>query len=280
MNNTQMDIKGKLLDLDSLPPLSMTAARLLEVLGDPDLSVQELAEIIETDPAMSARIIGLANAAFFAQVRPIYSVQEAMLRVLGMRAVRSLALSLALAKGFDFSHCPEFDVGNYWSTALISATLARNVALDMVREDIDSDEVYLCGLLHGIGELALVHLQPEKMKLVYQELSKAPDADYIQLERDILGVDHWYAGEWVAVRWNLPESVVHSISYLRESHSNAHNADLVEIVRACRNWTIARINHQPDALHVGGVETALLEKTVTNLEEKFEELMSLAGGMA
>lgn len=281
MLKAQPDITARLLDLESLPPLSPTAGKLVNALGDPDLSIKALAQIIETDPTLVARITGLANAAFFAQIRPIYSVEEAMIRVLGMRTVRSLALSLMLAKNFEVYSCSGFELRDYWATALISATLGRRVAQSLPKEmEVDSDEVYLCGLLHGIGELVLVHLFSDKMGQVYQQVEKTPEIDVISLEQDLIGMDHWQAGEWLAVRWSLPESVLHSISYLREHRINENNANLVQIIRACRFWTLAQLGGEETELRVAGVDDGLLDDAAIDLVDKLDDLMSLAGGMA
>jgi len=274
------EVSGQLLGLESLPPLSSVANKLLDVLSDPNLEVSELAGIIETDPALAARIVGLSNAAFFAQVRPIYSVEEAMLRVLGMTTVRSLALSLSMAKSLSFSECVGFNVQRYWSIALISATLSRLIS-QSTKCEIDGDEVYLCSLLHGIGELATVHLFPQKMNEVYSKLEKDPQADAISLERDLIGLDHWQAGEWLAVRWHLPQSVVGTISYFKEHMADSKNYKLVDIVKASRCWTISKISGEEDAvLHIDGVDDELLVPIAENMNGKIEELLALAGGMS
>ena len=87
------------MDLEHLPPLTPVATRLLAVTSDPDLAINELAAIIEQDPPLTARILGLANSAFFGQVNPIFKVEHAIIRVLGLNMVRSLALSIALTGG-------------------------------------------------------------------------------------------------------------------------------------------------------------------------------------
>ncbi|MCU7810600.1 MAG: HDOD domain-containing protein, partial [Candidatus Thiodiazotropha sp. (ex Notomyrtea botanica)] len=80
----------KVLKLKHLPPLSSTATRLLELLADEDLSLELLSNVISQDPGISARILGVANSAYFGQTSPIHSVEEAVIRVLGLNMVRSL----------------------------------------------------------------------------------------------------------------------------------------------------------------------------------------------
>ena len=120
-------LREDVLCLEQIPPLSATAARLLEIATDPDLEVAQLAEVIEQDPPLTARILGLANSAFFGQANPVLTVEEAIIRVLGLNMVRSLALSLALAGSFNTAACPAFRLDRYWLQALASAALGREL---------------------------------------------------------------------------------------------------------------------------------------------------------
>ncbi len=80
---THNNARDEVLELKHLPPLSITATRLLEAVGDPDVDVERLAEIINQDPGLMGRIVGLANAAYFGQRNPITTVQEAIFVFLG-----------------------------------------------------------------------------------------------------------------------------------------------------------------------------------------------------
>jgi hypothetical protein len=111
--NSAVTAGQKILQARDLPPLSFTATRLLELSADPDVEVDDLAAVIEQDPALTARILGVANSAYFGQVNPVLSVETAIIRVLGFNMVKSLALSIAMAGIFDTSKCPSFDLETY-----------------------------------------------------------------------------------------------------------------------------------------------------------------------
>jgi HD-like signal output (HDOD) protein len=205
--------KYRVQQLKQLPALSTTVSQLLAMLSDSNIEINDLAEVIERDPALTARIIGLANAAYFAQQRPVTSVTEAIIRVLGLQMVKTLALSIALCGAFDTSRCPGFKLDAYWFQAFGSAQLVRKLVLRMdAKNRPDPDEVYLMALLLDIGVLVLVHEFPQEYAKVLAHLEKEPGSDVERLEQDQLGISSRQAGEWLTDRWHLPQFVVRAIA--------------------------------------------------------------------
>lgn len=178
------------------------------------MEIEQLAAIIEQDPAISARVLGVANSAYFGQTKPVNTVREAIIRVLGTNLVKSLSVSIALAGVFDPGNCRGFDLAEYWYTALATATLSRMLVLSHSQPHrAEADSVYLCGMLHNIGQLLLAHVHPEPMSQVMDEWSRDPAQDIRSLERKHLHIDFLQAGEWLTRRWHLPEAVVEVIGY-------------------------------------------------------------------
>jgi HD-like signal output (HDOD) protein len=263
------------LQLDHIPPLSGTASALLGVANDPDLDAKRLAGILERDPQLTARVLGLANAAFFGQSRPVLNLEEAIIRVLGLHVVRNLALSMALAGSFDVSNCPDYDMQKYWLTALGSAELSRRLAQAQGQpEFVHPDIAYLCGLLHNLGEIALVHLRPDLMCAAIRDHQAMQESDLATLERRHLGLDSWQAGEWLAFRWQLPDPVAHTIGYFASGACEGPDAALVQLVQQARAWMIASLDGQ-------AVEAAddRLEQATADFSDRLDELRSLAASL-
>jgi HD-like signal output (HDOD) protein len=192
--------------LQSLAPLPVVAQRLLSDLDRKDLSLGQLSEVIEMDPALTARIVGLANSAYFANRQPVYSVADAVGRVLGLDMVRNLALGILLSGPFDTRACRAFDAERFWFSAMGTAMLAVPLS-SLVRDKapVPGEWVYLAGLLHELGLLALCALFPAEMsKVLAQADSEKPLA---VSTRQALGIDAMEAGEVLARRWHLPETV-------------------------------------------------------------------------
>ena len=231
MSATRPKLQDELLALEQIPPLSTTATELLRAVADPDLDAHRLTLILEQDPALTGRIVGLANSAFFGQNRSVLSLEDAIIRVLGFNMVRSLALSMALAGSFDTSRCPIYDLRHYWLMALGSAALARDLAQAVGQPGmVHPDAAYLCGLLHNLGELALVQLRPDLMCEAVHAHRADPDSDLILLERDYLGIDSWQAGEALAFHWHLPKAVQQVMDHFAGREAQGPHRALIQVV--------------------------------------------------
>jgi HD-like signal output (HDOD) protein len=205
--------KQHILMLKHLPPLSATAARLLETLHSENVSLSGLSKIISQDPGIAARILGVANSAYFGQTKAILTVEEAIIRVLGLNMVKSLAFSIAVSGVFDAKKCRKFDLERYWFTSLATATLARQICRHLEPADqAELDAVYLAGLLFDIGTLVLVHLFPEDYSQVIRQLDGQDPGGRQQLEEQILGINSQQAGAWLTDRWQLPPVVVRVVA--------------------------------------------------------------------
>jgi len=142
-----MELQGSLRRLHELPPLAPGTQRLLIVLADEDSELEDVAQAIEQIPALTARVIGLACSAYFGghKVRGVF---DAIVRVLGLNLVRSLATAIAVGDAFDAQRCAPFKPERHWAAALLTATFARLLAEGTVTEEpIQPEEAYLCGLL-------------------------------------------------------------------------------------------------------------------------------------
>jgi HD-like signal output (HDOD) protein len=266
--------------LEHIPPLSATATELLNVANDPEVDARVLAGIIEKDPQLTARLLGLANSAFFGQPRPVETLEQAIIRVLGLNVVRSLALSLALAGSFDVSKCPAYDLRHYWLMALGTAELSRDLATAMHRpEIINPDVAYLCGLLHSLGEVALVHLRPDLMCAAVHDHADHPGSDLIELERQHLGMDSWQAGEWLAFRWQLPEPVTQTIAFFANGEEAGKYRALVRVVESARVWVEASLKGDVPEVPSDNAGLVEFQRIVAAFRARLGELKSLADAM-
>lgn len=285
-NKTPDDARQEILEIKHLPPLSITATRLLAVIGDPDVEVEDLADIINHDPGLMGRIVGLANAAYFGQRNPITTVQEAIIRVLGINMVKSLALSISVSGAFQVNSCPGFNIKEYWFNAIGCATLARMMALRIPIEDRpDPDQVYLSGLLHNLGFLVLAHLFPSKLAAVLTLVDKNPESNIESLQQEYLGVDWVSAGEWLVDRWHLPNFIgdtMRSVAGPADALDVSHD---IYLVRSSIQWLkelpngvseVPRLRLDAALQKIPGLSPEALDL----IEEKFlaqsDELHSLA----
>lgn len=238
--DNHLDSPGRALDrllrhriqgLASLPPLPNRSQELLHLLADPDLSIVRLIEIIELSPSLAARVIGVANSAFFASASPVTNVSDAVIRVLGLGLVRDLCLSQVLGVPFNTQECPSFDAVRFWRHAMATATLAPVLAGYATEVESDSlSYAYLAGLMHGLGMLVLAHVAPGSMDRVLRDEAVDDAQTLSDRQTDILGLDYAQAGGEIAKAWHLPAPIVVALDHHRDTEYRSEFWPLVSIV--------------------------------------------------
>lgn len=248
-----------------LPTLSPSIQRILAACEDHAISQTALAGILGEAPTIAARILGLANSAFFGQQDGVHSLPHAI-AVLGMVTVRSVAAGLTLSGLFDTRRCPAFHAERYWVAAVLTATLAQQLTPQVaagVRPPADT--VSLAGLLHNIGLLALVHLHPVEMERAFAAYAAAPEHILGEHIRHELEIDHYQAGVWLGSKWHFPRGLL----LVMEHHYNpAYRGDhwpLVLLEGLAARWANQIVDardtlaHEPEAMAILGLTQPAVE---------------------
>ncbi len=182
---------------ERLPTPDGVAVAIMEAWEDEATTVQQLARLVQTDPALSGRVLKLANSAAMGR-RPVASIPDAVVRV-GMQTVGQLAVAFSLiGRGVDVA-CPSFDHQKYWSRCLLMAVLCRQ--LGAATRLAPPDDLFACGLLSRIGILALVSVYPE----AYDEILKSGHPDIVRQEKETFGVDHNEVSEAMMLSFSVPK---------------------------------------------------------------------------
>lgn len=203
--------------VDALPTLSPIAQRLLGAGSSDDFDIDEVSGLIESDPALTARILAMCRTADKGLGDRITTVRRAMV-MLGIRAVRSAVLSVAVydmmesvaqrahddaqQRGVDSD--VSFDRVGFWTHSLGVACASRLLAEKGGKKvDVSPDDAFVAGLLHDIGKLVLDVALPTSFVKVLMVAAQQRSAA-APIERKIIGVDHHVAGKRAAERWGLP----------------------------------------------------------------------------
>lgn len=184
-----------------LPSPKGVALAIIRLIQQEDSSVAELTRVIKTDPAFVGRLIKAANGLTGHGRRAVASVQEALM-VLGMPAVRTLALGFSLLSSYRDGRCRNFDYGRYWTGCLVQA-LAMQAVTKRTRSAA-AEETFCLGLLARIGELALATLYPQEYAKVLQQTLEYRDIPLAVLEQRAFAMDHRELGSAMLADWGLP----------------------------------------------------------------------------
>jgi len=197
-----------------LPSPKGVALTIMQLAQRDDISTGELARVIKTDPAFVGRLIRAANSVNTLGYgrRPVVSVQDALM-VLGVPAVRTLALTFSLLSEYSHGACKEFDYREYWSHSL-ACGLAMQALSARTRAGAP-EETFSVGLLARVGELALATIYPAEYATVLREHRQAPQQDLVDLERSAFAMDHRELGAAMMTDWGIPRIYTDPV-YLHE----------------------------------------------------------------
>ena len=188
----------------SLPRLSTVAMKLVEVASNDDCSAKDLAEIIEKDPSLAARVLKLANSSFYRSVQPAASLPQAVVRM-GFYQLRIMALSLSLRDIFPMGNQGALDYEKFWRASLYRALLARDLVARLKMGD--PEEAFVAGLIMEIGLLILFDLCIREDQGVSSVQLESLE-DLLCWERERYGIDHRQIGESALKYWGFPEQIV------------------------------------------------------------------------
>ncbi len=188
-----------------LPTLPVLVVQVQRAIGNEMSGLRDIGLIVERDPALTARLLRVANSAAFSRGDPVTSVGAAIGR-LGMGHVRSLCLAVGVVRAFgDASQ--RLDHKRYWEhSAAVGLVAERLSSLSKRYAQVDGSEAYTAGLLHDVGLLIVDQFFPEDFAGVQAEMD-ADMAPRSAIELDRLGMDHGAIGGRVLERWQLPDTV-------------------------------------------------------------------------
>lgn len=200
-------IQEILKDVQSLEPLPAVGLKVLELSEKPDIVPGELTELIQTDAALTAKVLKLANSALYGCSREIASIHEAGTR-LGTRVLTNLVVTGCAARHFrDYGGQDPRAVQHSWELSVSNAIAASLLA--SISGAVEKHRAYTAGLLQDIGQLVLERYFRREQQAIRDELARG--ADLLQAEKAVLGLSHADVGARLAARWNLPELLVDTI---------------------------------------------------------------------
>jgi HD-like signal output (HDOD) protein len=204
------DAVSGLRDLPSAPSLHH---ELLEALSSPEVSVQKLAEIIQWDIALTAKLLQLVNSAFFGARWHVTTALQAV-NLLGTELVHTLIVTLGIVRqveegrsGRDFDRC--------WKHGMRTASGARFIAGDLGMEKRTADEAFTAGLLHDVGRLILSTLPGDNDRQI-DRLCHEEGAPRSEIERRQLGATHAEIGAYLLALWGLPDRIIEATAFHHE----------------------------------------------------------------
>ncbi len=228
-----------ILGIRELELLPAQAARAFELASDPNSKADDFVSIIESDEALSARVIRVANSVYFFRGTSANDIEKAVANI-GLNELRCL-LSATMLKSLlqSRSTAREQLWGNSVATAIASRHLAKHTT------NIIPGEAFLAGLLHDVGKLIMIRRGGVLYDKVFQIVAIG-EKDFVEAEEEVFDLNHVEVGKFVAEEWHFPARVVEAIAYHHEPAPDEKKMSLPTLVKIADLIAHANyLGHQP-----------------------------------
>ncbi|MDH5256564.1 MAG: HDOD domain-containing protein [Gammaproteobacteria bacterium] len=273
-----IDVATRVKELASLPDVCIKINQLAD---DPKSTTYDIKEVIETDAALTARVLKIANSSFFNYGKKVDDLNRAIM-LIGMEGLRDIVWATSSISSFAKLPNKFIDMNTFWRHSLYTATVARILAQKC--RVINKDRIFLCGLLHDVGQLALYQIMPEEMEVVFVR-SKANEEQLFVSEKYILGFTHATVSYALLRMWNLPVSICQAVAYHHQPGKCEDfrlDAAIIHIADAVAKQA-GNVGHKleseqyidPNAWKVTGLSEKIVDSMIQVADEQFRDALAL-----
>jgi HD-like signal output (HDOD) protein len=253
----------------ALPAVPKIVHELIDSFNNDDVSIEAISKKIAADPVLSARLLRLANSAYYHVSRTVGTVDDALM-MLGFVTVRTLVISSGLTSGFK--SMPGLDLNKFWKYSLQTAAVSRWVAKATGQ---NQEQAFTVGLMHGIGQLVMHAGMPEPM-LQIDKIASPFDPRRFDMERTSFGYHFATVGAELARQWKFPPSFAQAIEYFPEP-LNASTFDPMAAVLHLAAWRARAEHHGLSAAEMSStVPSDVATKLSLNAEAFLKEMPPMA----
>lgn len=212
--------------VDDLPTIPIVATKILQLLDDPDVSVEDIADLMLSDQVMTARVMKLLNSPVYKPAQEITSLKRALV-YLGLRHVRELALTTSVINAFDGT-TGALELNAFWEHSFGVGMVSKIIAQKCGYEDLE--KAYIAGIIHNLGEVFLSNFLHDPFVEVLEYI-KAHPVRLLDAEAELLGTTHCEIGLCMARKWNFPDAYCDVIAH----HHSPHEATVDPVLCAIVN---------------------------------------------
>jgi len=267
--------------VDDLPALPHIVIKVMELTEDPNSTAQDINNVLSQDQAMTARVLKLANSAFYGFPRRIATITDAIV-LLGFKTIKSILMAATVSdilaremEGYALEH------GELWKHSQCAAMAARHIAKKV--KYMQFDLAYTGALLHDIGKVILNNAMKDSYHDVVN-LVMEKNITFLDAEIEVLGFSHADVGARVAEKWNLPKDLVEAIQYHHNPEQATVNKQLTSIVHIADAICVSMgigigvdgmlYSISQESLEMFGLDQATLDIIISELVDIFSDQQS------
>lgn len=225
--NRRSEIIERISSISDLPSLPQVVAKIQAEVSSPNATANTMSQIVSEDPAISLRVLKVANSPVYSLGKEISDTQEAVV-ILGFQEIYNIVLSMSTLK--LFKGASHIDYKRFWQHSL-SVAFATKAIVDFSGGEYPRDkdrmaELFITGLLHDIGVLVLDQYVPDMYEQVLKEASATDAGPLYGIEFEHLGITHAEVGGYLLRQWHIPEKIAAAVAF---HHLPGEAGDTMEI---------------------------------------------------
>ena len=270
-------------DIDNLVSLPSVGVRVNEMVNNPSSSATDIGKVISQDPALTARLLRIANSPTYGLSTQVDTVSRAV-AVIGIKRIRDLVLATSTITAFDKIPNELVTMENFWRHSLYCGLAAHLLAEQ--RRIKNAETLFIAGLLHDIGQLVIFRKLPQEAKQALLLSIEGPDELALhKSERQIMGFDHAQVGAELLRHWHFPELLIECVEFHHAPELAQKYPVETAIVHIANSIaTLAEIDSvteedavqtKPVAWRVTGLEKEVIEPTVRAAQAQFSTMQNL-----
>ena len=212
--------------IDSFPVLPVTVTRLMKVTNDPESSVQDVMEVILTDPSLCLTVLKIANSALYGRPKKVNSIKMAV-SILGFNEVQGIALTKALINSFSKLAKQHQDfIDKFWEHSFVCGMVARVIAEDL---NLTPDTAFMGGFIHDIGKLIMLEIFAGDYELDW--MARFSNEEFLHDELQMFSFTHDIVGGELLKKWLFPEKLITAVAYHHRPDEAAKEKGFAHIIR-------------------------------------------------
>ena len=206
-----------LVKIDAFPSIPGSTVKLLNMLEDPETSVQAIEDVLRLDPGMTANVLKLSNSAYIGLTSKVGSVKRAVM-LLGIKKIKQLVMTSCVGAVMN-GPIPGYDLpgGELWRHSIAVSVAAEGLSRELKLKD--TEDIFTAALVHDVGKLILGQFIQEDLAAI--QTAAGRDISFEVAEKAVLGIDHAEIGARILSNWSLPGDLVHAVRW----HHDPEGAD-------------------------------------------------------
>lgn len=229
--NTLRSIDDILRNVERLPTMPKAVMEIIRCVDDDNIAIDSLVQQVSSDIGLASNMLKMANTHRFSMHGGIASVHDAVMLV-GFKQIRDMACMVGVMDSFPQYKSTLFDYANFWRHSMGVGVCARILAKRVLAKQLglSPDVAFISGMLHGIGQLALIAAAPDEFHIT-MDYRASHDCSLFEAEQAVLGMDHAQIGTHLARNWEFPQVICDAIEkhHTPDTAPTSYMSDLIHV---------------------------------------------------